>query len=200
MGKTRLLAKSGGFDIGLDRVTIINLRGTNGSGKSTVARALLAEGATPIELAPYITSGGALRAVTGYAVPSLGLTIIGPYRTPCGGCDAIKTQDLVCESVRLAARLSEHVFFEGVIISTLYSRYQSLSKEIGGLVWAYLDTPPDECLRRVMTRNGGKPIKIELLMGKTRSIEATRRKAEAARERIETVPHQKAAEFVRGLL
>jgi gluconate kinase len=178
---------------------IINLRGTNGSGKSTVARALLA-GREPIDLAPYVTPGGEKRAVLGHRVPSLNLIVVGPYRTVCGGCDAIKTQDLVCESVRMAAGMARHVFFEGVIVSTLFTRYLELSRELGGLTWAYLDTPPDVCLRRIQERNGGKAIKVDLVMAKTRSIEATRLKAIAHRERVETVPHERAVEVVREML
>jgi len=163
-------------------VTIVNLRGTNGSGKSTVARALIEAGETrEIDLAPYTTAAGKPRSVTGYAVPSLDLIVVGPYRTACGGCDAIKTQDLVKESVRLAANRAKHVFFEGIIISTLYSGYRVLSDELRAAghhyCWVYLDTPIDVCLERIQARNGGKLIKEALVEDKVKSIKATFNKA-----------------------
>lgn len=170
-------------------MTIINLRGCNGSGKSTAARALLAAGASEIELAPYTTPRGQRRAVLGYYVPALDLVVVGPYRTECGGCDAVKTQDLVCDSVRLAAGHASNVFFEGVIVSTLFSRYLSLSEEVGGMTWAYLDTPIEVCLERIQRRNGGSPIKEDLVRDKVKSVAATRTKAIAAGERILDVSH-----------
>ena len=181
---------------------ILNLRGPNGSGKSTVARALLAAGEAPIPLAPYVTPRGAERRVLGARVASLDLIVVGPYRTDCGGCDAIKTQELVCESVRLAARQAKHVFFEGVIVSTLFSRYLTLSREHprAPFLWAYLDTPLDLCLARIQTRNGGKPIKTELVADKVRSIERTRQKALAAGEHTLVVPHRVAAAAVMEML
>lgn len=177
---------------------IVNLRGTNGSGKSTVARSLLA-GAREVELAPYTTARGAARRVVGYHAADLGLVIVGPYRTECGGCDAVKTQNLVCESVRLAARLAPNVLFEGVIVSTLFSRYLELSRELGGLTWAYLDTPLDVCLARIAARNGGKAIKEDLVADKHRAIARTADKARAAGEWVVAVPSANALETVRRL-
>lgn len=176
---------------------IINLRGTNGSGKSTVARAFPGEGVT---LAPFSTPKGKLRHVVGNYSKEFDLIVVGPYRTECGGCDAIGTQDQVCESVASAAGLAEHVLFEGVIVSTLFERYRKLSLRLGGMVWAYLDTPVELCLARIAARNGGKPIKEELVRDKVRSIESTRRKALAAGERVEIVDHTRAIEVVKGWL
>ncbi len=193
---------------------IINLRGTNGSGKSTVARGLL-EGleTREVELAPYLTPGGVPRVVAGLYAPARDLIVVGPYRTACGGCDAIKTQDLVKESVRRAAALACHVFFEGVIISTLYSGYRALSDELRAAghhyTWAYLDTPLEVCLARIQARNGGKPIKENLVSDKMRSIQATFDKAHAAcydfnnpneREDVLLVDHTEAIDQVRELL
>lgn len=182
-------------------MTIVNLRGTNGSGKSTVARKLFSSGAgaKEIDLAPYYTPKGQKRYVIGYEVPENDLIVVGSYRTECGGCDAIKTQDLVCEAVRHASGLAAHVFFEGVIVSTLFSRYMNLSKELGGLVWAYMDTPLDVCLERISRRNGGKAIKTELVANKLRSINNTRLKASLARERVADIDHERAVEQVWSL-
>jgi hypothetical protein len=171
-------------------VTILNLRGCNGSGKSTIARALFqGEDYHEIDLAPYHTPKGALRHVAGYLVPSRSLVVVGPYRTDCGGCDAVKTQDLVCESVRMAAVRAPNVFFEGVIVSTIFQRYYALSRELGGMVWAYLDTPLEVCLARIQARNGGKEIKEYKVAEKLPMIGSTRRRANAARERVETVSY-----------
>jgi thymidylate kinase len=186
---------------------IVNLRGTNGSGKSTVARGLIMVDpeARIVYLAEYKTEAGAERWVPGYHVPKLDLVVVGPYRTDCGGCDAIKTQALVKEAVRKAASLTTHVLFEGVIVSTLFSGYLELSKGLVAdgrtpLAWCYLDTPVEECLRRIQVRNGGKPIKEDLVRQKVRAIEGTRRKAQEAGEEVRMVNHQRALEEVRSWL
>jgi hypothetical protein len=182
---------------------IVNIRGCNGSGKSAIARAFLATpGTCEIALAPYTTAKGAPRSVMGYEAGDL--IVIGPYRTPCGGCDAIPTQALVKESVRLAARRARHVLFEGVIISTLFSGYLTLSEELRtagqDYLWAYLDTPLAVCLARIQARNGGKTIKEQLVADKVKSIDATRRKAAAAGERVLTLPGDHAVEILREVM
>lgn len=181
-------------------MTIVNLRGTNGSGKSTVARALLGPEhlRQPAILAPYRTPKGAQRYVQGTLNPELDLIVVGPYRTDCGGCDAIKTQDLVKESVRIAATLARNVLFEGIIISTLYSGWATFA-ESTPFTWAYLDTPVELCLARIQERNGGKPIKENLVRDKHAAIERTRLKAVSAGHPTALIDHRRAAEQVREL-
>lgn len=183
-------------------MTIVNLRGTNGSGKSTVARALLEDaGAYEVELAAHHSPAGKPRPVIGYMAPARDLIVIGPYRTQCGGCDAVPTQDLICEAVRRASGMAEHVFFEGLLISGLYSRYRALSQELGGFTWAFLDTPLEKCLARVAGRNGGKPLKRdgETVKGKYRAILRTREKALSDGERVVDVDHTRAVEQIEAL-
>lgn len=178
---------------------IINLRGTNGSGKSTVARALMGTDPEEVELAEFQTPAGKWRQVIGYRNPALGLIVVGPYRTDCGGCDGVKTQDLICEAVTSAAKdFNQHVFFEGVIVSTLFSRYAKLADELGRdeFVFAYLDTPLAVCLKRIQKRNGGKPIKEDLVADKVRAINSTRHKADAAGYRVEVLPYRSATERI----
>lgn len=188
---------------------ILNLRGTNGSGKSTVALALLNEyraDKPSLPLAMYTTPKGAERYVEGYHIKKLDLIIVGAYKTACGGCDGIKTQDLICSAVRAAFSDANNVFFEGVIVSTLFSRYHALARELGSkspqgrFCWAYLDTPLETCLTRIQARNGGKEIKENLVASKVRAIASTRAKAEAAGEWVETIDHQDAIRAVKRLL
>ena len=100
---------------------IINLRGTNGSGKSTVAFELIARDkkAQKINLAYYETPKGAERHTQGIYLPKMDLVIVGKYDTSCGGCDGIPTQELIKTSVLSAWARAEHVLFEGVIVSSL---------------------------------------------------------------------------------
>jgi hypothetical protein len=77
-------------------MTIVNLRGTNGSGKSTVVHTILKKhDHSVIPLTPYFTPGGASRDVPGLYVPKLDLAVVGAYDTQCSGADNIRGQDRV---------------------------------------------------------------------------------------------------------
>lgn len=180
-------------------MAIVNLRGTNGSGKSTVARALLGGLETrEIELSRNTATG---KTATGYLISSRCMIVIGPYRVMAGGCDRIWTQDLICDSIRRAQTMTEHVFFEGLLVSGLYSRYLDLSREIGGMFWAFLDTPLEICLARISARNGDKVLKNggTAVKAKYDSILRVRAKAIAAGERVVDINHERAIEQVEAL-
>lgn len=183
-------------------MTIINLRGPNGSGKSTVAHDIIKKyAAEQIPLVEYINKGGGEKTVLGYYIKALDLTIVGSYNTACGGCDGIPTQELICAAVEVAAKKSRNVFFEGVIVSTIYGRYKELSeKQHGDFIWAFLDTPLETCLARIQARNGGKQINEDLVSAKVRAIAATERKAAEAGERCALINHKRATQDVLGLL
>jgi predicted ABC-type ATPase len=82
------------------------------------------------------------------------LRIVGKYETPCGGCDGIKTQDLVEGRVRQWHAAGYNVLFEGLLISDIYTRWAQLAKDVGlsNMVFAFLDTPLDVCIERVKGR------------------------------------------------
>lgn len=131
---------------------IINIRGCNGSGKTTVVRELMAQG----EFSP-IYQGENRRGpiLVGYAgtVPKVGsVAIVGKYDNTCGGCDSIKSQDEIVARVRDFHGRANHVVFEGVIVSDCYGRYAALSRELPPMLLAWLNTPLDVCLRRVQNR------------------------------------------------
>lgn len=162
---------------------IINLRGANGSGKSTVVREIMGETReVTLHSYEYTTALGlsSQKQVVGN-VDGHWWCSVGPYRTDCGGCDGIRTQDLICEAVRSAARKYRVVFFEGVIVSTIFKRYLDLDRELSGqghrFIWAYLDTPLDVCLERIQLRNKGKAINEKLVADKIKSITRTKIKA-----------------------
>jgi hypothetical protein len=175
-------------------MTVINLRGTNGSGKSTAVRKILIDHShSRIKL----TSVGD----AGCYVPSLDLIVVGeypynqgglltkePYALAGGGCDGFGTQDDVCEAVRKAHSIALNVLFEGIIVSTIYRRYAALTKELGDYIWAYMTTPEDIALQRVLERNGGEPIQMDTFHNKLGSIETTRLAALQDGFRVEMIP------------
>lgn len=136
---------------------IINIRGTSGSGKSTVIQNLMKVSAL---VRPLIVKG----RVEGYCLDMPDITndriyIIGRYETPCGGCDGIPTQNEVCRLVRKYAKLG-HVVFEGVIVSCCYKRYLDLFHKLKQPYrFAFLSTSLEVCLNSVEKRRAARGAK-----------------------------------------
>lgn len=180
---------------------VLNLRGCNGSGKSFVARALMGQAATYVPPRPMVAP---------WYVGESGVIVVGKYTSPCGGCDSVHSQQDVIDAIFLNVGLAP-IFFEGVIISTIFSTWLKVSEGIRklqerlgqrpeGLVWAYLDTPFDVCLERVYLRNGGKPIKEDQVKGKWDSMRTQAEKAENAGELVVWLDYRRADCLVKKLL
>jgi hypothetical protein len=156
---------------------IINVRGTHGSGKSTLMRRLMAtHAAEPHEVN---TRGRPVAYVM--AIPKCGdVFVIGSYENPCGGCDVIQPKSDVWPLVERFAAMG-HVLFEGVLISTTYGAVGHGSEYYGDqFIFAYLDTPVEVCIDRVRQRRRAKgnlkPFNPELLKQKHALIKRQVRK------------------------
>lgn len=126
---------------------IINIRGTSGSGKSTIVRKLMKK-------YNAVSIVGKDKKIEGYEMltPFGNLFIVGKYETPCGGCDAITSQDEVCNRVKKYARKG-HVIFEGVIVSTCYKRYKELlTKSKHPYAFIFLSTKLVHCIKGIENR------------------------------------------------
>jgi hypothetical protein len=80
--------------------------------------------------------------------------VLGPYQTATGGCDRIQHYERIPPLIeKYAAR--GHVIFEGVIVSSTYGQVGALLERWGKqAVMLTLDTPLEECVRRVNVRRG----------------------------------------------
>lgn len=130
---------------------IINVRGTSGSGKTFTTRSFMQ--AYGPDSTVLDDEGKVIAHVVYYhMVP---VYFIGQYTNVCGGCDTIDTQDMACSLVRHFSQFG-HVIFEGLIMSHSFARYKALHdelKEFGiPMVFAYMDTPLEICLKRVENR------------------------------------------------
>jgi hypothetical protein len=158
------------------RSTIISIRGTNGSGKSTIARKL-------IELFDAQPESVDKRGKPQNYVMTAGqstLHIIGSYANDCGGCDGIKVWDDIWPRVVRFAELG-HVVFEGLSVSSGYGRIGKWSEPYGDrMIFAFMDTPPELCIERVIERRKRKgnlkPYDATNLLAKHRAVQSTLRR------------------------
>lgn len=133
---------------------IISIRGTHGSGKSTVMTTILKKYENEPE------SIGKKGRPDNYKVtiPFLDrpVFIIGSYATACGGCDGIQPYSEIWPRIARLAELG-HVIFEGALVSSSYGNIGRASEVYGDdFIFAFMDTPVDECIRRIQLRRAAK--------------------------------------------
>ncbi len=178
-------------------MTIFNIRGTNGSGKTTIVRKLIEECKTPIVKRDCYNPEG--KKVGEWS--KIGWNaVIGKYSTTCGGCDTIKTQADAKRLITIAASASKNVIFEGILISTIYQPWSDFAHEVGGMTWLYLDTPLETCLANIYKRNGGKKINEELVINKYASIKRTAAKAAQDGHKVVVLNYENAFEQFKELI
>lgn len=150
--------------------TFIQLRGTNGVGKSTTVRQIIEHGGFRVYMLslhgkeyPYTFDGKTL--------------IAGRYDTrECGGLDGVIKDRTIMKDyiVRLLKQRNPQVFIlDAVMYGNTFDFAYQLNRLCEGLGYHYIGislSPPFEvCLQRVLERNGGKPIKVKNLQSKYRS-------------------------------
>lgn len=156
---------------------IISIRGTHGSGKTTVMQELIRLGQGQAILGRLRNKPEAYR-LTLDGIPDA-VYVLGPYTLTCGGCDAVQPYDIILDLIRDYAKIG-HVLFEGALVSSSFGRVGTLIEQRGQeAVFAFLTTPPEECLRRIvqrrLDRGDMRPLNPANTLGKVRSIESSKR-------------------------
>jgi len=141
-------------------VTVFNLRGGNGAGKTTVGHWLIdTYQATPL-YEPNLRSAS-VRKPMAWQLPG-DLYVLGRYQAGGDGIGFDALGDMVTAFSRIG-----HVFFENVMVSGNLSTWVPKRRLIPDVdwVWMTLDTPAQLCLDRIQQRNGGKPVKEKAIVG-----------------------------------
>jgi len=130
---------------------IINIRGCNGSGKTHTVRRFL-------ERLPVTPLGSNASRPLGYQVDGASwgiqtpIYVVGSYENACGGLDGVKTQEEIAERI-VKAHGHGHVLAEGLLVSkSSAGGYVAPILKEHKAIFGFLDTPWDECLRRVLSR------------------------------------------------
>lgn len=151
---------------------IINLRGTNGSGKSTIVKAVMEK----FDMHPSWRVGR--RQPIGYFsidIDKPKLWVVGHYETECGGCDTIPVMDDVYDQIIKAKKEGYNVLYEGIMASGEYRRCADLHKETHDVMVIALDVLLADCItsileRRERTHRTTKPFNAERTTRRQREV------------------------------
>ena len=122
------------------------------------------------------------------------LFIVGKYDNVCGGTDSINTQLEVAERIIKAHALG-HVLYEGALVSAsgLGGKVTQITEETGCTVYAFLDTPQDKCIDRVINRRltagNTKEFDPKNLVAKFGGVTACRQHVTEAGFRVVDIDH-----------
>lgn len=155
---------------------IVNIRGCNGAGKSTVPMSMMEIDPEfeVVKLGVSKTGKPCAPAITVFH--KLKWVALGTYFNKTGGMDTYGTNEETRQALAYALEnYPEYdIVMEGVIASTIKSTYATLFKQLeeeGHQVLIMAFVPPLKvCLERIQSRNGGKPIKEDLVESKWRSV------------------------------
>lgn len=158
------------------RRTLVNIRGCNGAGKSTIPMSMMDD---PEMYVHEIrgSDGKRMSAITVF--PTYGWVALGTYFNKTGGMDTLR--DNWTTRMTLYAALDGfpeyNVLMEGIMASTIRSTYIDLFQEVQEyygddltIMIISLLPPVEVAISRVYSRNGGKPINEEAVRGKWETV------------------------------
>lgn len=154
---------------------VVNIRGCNGAGKSTIAMSMMDDP----DLEVYDSGLGWKLTI----FHSYGWLALGSYHNKTGGMDGINTKLLKQEALAYAWKEypDYDIIMEGVLDSTirstyidLFNGYQELVQEgeinPRKIIVLNFLPPLEVCLKRIYERNGGKPIKEDQVESKWKTV------------------------------
>ena len=154
---------------------LVNIRGCNGSGKSTIPLAMMESDPNVFEVVWLV---GGKERVLATVFPEYQFAALGKYTNKCGGMDSMKTTDEIRLAVEVLWTMNYNILMEGIMASTVRQTYIDLftrlnqEYELKRQIIVYNILPPLEvCLQRIQQRNGGKPIKEDLVLSKWKTVE-----------------------------
>ena len=156
--------------------TLVNIRGCNGAGKSTIPMSMMDDPAMYVHEIRG-SDGKRMSAITVF--PTYGWVALGTYFNKTGGMDTLR--DNWTTRMTLYAALDGfpeyNVLMEGIMASTIRSTYIDLFQEVQEyygddltIMIISLLPPVEVAISRVYSRNGGKPINEEAVRGKWETV------------------------------
>jgi predicted kinase len=145
---------------------IVLLRGTSGSGKTTIAQKVIdrcggKDRARTVAMGPEDKPESKWKTGA-YIWDTPPVTLLGRYDATCGGCDTLSWPGAVnnLEKFILSeARRGQSVLFEGLMVSSWGIDRLKRMDLASGLTVVYLDTPLEDCLEAVRGRRAAREAK-----------------------------------------
>jgi hypothetical protein len=134
---------------------VISIRGSNGAGKTWVARKVMDRAEHDFRKKMTLDNGVLINIYKDFV-------ILGSYDRVCGGCDTIKTPQMVWDAVVECAEFT-NVIYEGVIVGNVYEPTIILNERLKAIdakiIPISLNTPFEQCVANVNARRAveGKP-------------------------------------------
>lgn len=158
-----------------DNLKIVNIRGTNASGKSTIPMQMFANDNTTYVLTRKDDKGKDKDVAMVF--PKYGYVAIGSYFGKTGGLDRIRTTQEQKDIIDLVSKLPYNIVFEGILASTVFSTWRDVllkhqnEEEVKRKAYVINLLPPFEVVKeRLLKRNGGKEVKWEQVESKYRTV------------------------------
>lgn len=162
--------------------TCYNVRGTSGSGKSTMVREIMSAYKPSFQKIMRVGRKRPIRTIHQHVNGGRELAILGHYEAACGGCDTINELDDVFELVRKELSNGRNVLFEGLILSGEIIRTDILVRESPTQIFC-LTTPVDKCIAHVgdrrEARGADRLFNHKNTIAKARCVELTMKRLEA---------------------
>ncbi len=132
---------------------VIDICGTNGSGKSTIVRTILTQlGSRKL----YGVCGIKQPEAYGCIFEGEPLFILGSYERVTGGVDNIQPYELILDLTRKYVAKG-HVLLEGVVASGAYGRLKALLSQLKTpVVLLFMDTSLEVCIANTKKRRGAR--------------------------------------------
>lgn len=154
--------------------TMVNIRGTNGAGKSTIIKMMLQTDPNIFEV--LWKYDGKYRIIA-TVMPTYQTLVLGHYHNKTGGLDTVGSTQETKDATEIFWNSNYHLFMEGCLASTVRQTYIDLYQNMNAMydhreVIIFNILPPiDVCFQRIYQRNGGKKIKEWKVISKYQLVE-----------------------------
>lgn len=160
---------------------VVKIGGCNGSGKTSLVRALMAE----LNAQPITHPTKPKKHIAYVGKNRRPVYILGSYQNSCGGMDTISDKHERFALVEQYAQPGNVVVFEGLITGKTYGALGELSERPGHKgkwVYTFMDTPFEVCVKRVLQRRKAAGNHAEFDPERTmrstfKAVQSVRRKA-----------------------
>jgi hypothetical protein len=175
-------------------MTVIQIRGTSGSGKTTVMRRVMEA------LGPWTSRFQEGRKNPLYYSNQEGVWVLGHYEATCGGCDTIGSAGKVYELIRVVQE--RYKAFIPIILceGLLLSEDVKWSSQLEDLRIVFLTTPPETCVEQIKGRRAEagneKPLNTANTLNRVPVIERGRVKLEALGVTCRRAPSEQAVRII----